>query len=265
MKSRFVVIFSVISLLLIVPGCSKNQATPEIGRDTLLQVSTAGALMAGTYDGIMKTGELKQYGDFGLGTVDKLDGEMVELNGVVFQVKSDGTVDKVADDVTIPLAVVTYFDADITEKLDSGMNMTDVQNYLDGTIPTVNIFYAIKIEGTFSYVKTRSVPAQTKPYPVLTEVVKNQAVFELNNVSGTVVGFRCPSYVGGLNVPGYHLHFLNDENTAGGHILDFVIEDATVYLDETASFLMQLPGSDSDFYKLDLSGSIEEELEKVEK
>jgi acetolactate decarboxylase len=254
-----------IYLLLIATGCTGNPNVPHVGRDTLMQVSTIDALMAGTYDGIMETGNLKQFGDFGLGTIDKLDGEMIELDGVVFQIRSDGTVEKVSNNVTIPFAAVTYFDPDVTEKLDSGMNMAGIQKYVDGKIPTVNIFYAIKIKGSFSYMKTRSVPAQTKPYPVLSEVTKNQSIFEFKEVSGTIVGFRCPPYIEGVNVPGFHLHFLNDRKNAGGHILDFVVKDATVYIDETSGFLMQLPGPGSGFYRLDLSDNNQQELQKVEK
>ena len=89
--------------------------------------------------------------------------------------------------------------------------------------PPKTCFYAVMIQGEFSYVKTRSVPAQEKPYPPLAEVTKNQPTFEFTDVTGTMVGFRCPPYVTGINVPGYHLHFLTDDRTAGGHLLEFTV------------------------------------------
>ena len=92
-----------------------------------------------------------------------------------------------------------------------------------------------------------------KPYPPLVEVTKNQPVFEFNDVEGTIVGFRCPAYVQGVNVPGYHLHFLTKEGDGGGHVLEFKVEEATAYVDYTSAFLMILPGEGSDFYAIDLT------------
>jgi acetolactate decarboxylase len=101
------------------------------------------------------------------------------------------------------------------------MNYTQFQDYLEGAIKEQNIFHAVKMEGTFSYVKTRSVPGQEKPYPPLVEVTANQPTFEFHDIEGTIAGFYCPDYVEGLNVPGYHLHFITEDRTAGGHVLGF--------------------------------------------
>lgn len=113
--------------------------------------------------------------------------------------------------------------------------------------------------------KTRSVPAQVKPYPKLAEVTEKQSIFEFDNIEGTIVGFYCPSYVDGINVPGYHLHFLTKDRNAGGHILDFTVENASVQVDYTPEFLMQLPDSSSDFYSLNLAQDISSDVEAVEK
>jgi acetolactate decarboxylase len=262
-------ILSILFCLVFIAGCKSPVAqyadNPVAGRETLAQVSTINSLMAGVYDGTVTCVKIKSYGDFGVGTFDRLDGEMVVLDGSVYQVKADGIASKVEDSLTAPFAAVTYFDADLQPKPTAGLNMAQMQKFIDSSLPTENIFYAIRIDGTFSYMKTRSVPAQQKPYPVLTEVTQKQSVFEFNNVSGTIVGFKCPPYVTGVNVPGYHLHFLTADRKAGGHILDFTIQDSTLSIDETPNFLMLLPGEGSDFYKLDLSGNKSEDLQKAEK
>ena len=149
---------------------------------------------------------------------------------------------------------MTFFDSDKELELAQGMNFTELQVFLDDNLPTENIFYAIKISGTFSYMKTRSVPGQQKPYPPLVEVTANQPVFELNDVKGTIVGFRSPPYAAGVNVPGYHLHFLTEDASAGGHILDFTVEKATAFIDNTSGFYMVLPGEGSDFITLTFPG-----------
>jgi acetolactate decarboxylase len=259
------------SILISVTGCSSSSVpskyadNPIADRETLTQVSTINALMAGVYDGVINSGQLKGYGDFGIGTFEGLDGEMVELDGQLYQIKSDGVAYAVADSLALPFAAVTFFDNDREEAIAPGTNLTQLQQALDQALPSANIFCAIKISGNFSYVKTRSVPKQTKPYPILTEVTKNQSVFEFNNVEGTIVGFRCPQYVNGVNVPGYHLHFLTADCKAGGHVLELNTDNVTATLDYTPQFFMILPEMASDFYKINLSADNSQAIQKAEK
>jgi acetolactate decarboxylase len=85
------------------------------------------------------------------------------------------------------------------------------------------------------------------------------------DVTGTLVGFRCPPFVAGLNVAGDHLHFLTSDRTGGGHVLEMVIEDAVLTIDVTPAFLLSLPLGDSTFYMLDLSSDTQDATERVEK
>jgi acetolactate decarboxylase len=267
----FLAINLTILLMISLAGCSNapastaNVKSPQVDRETLTQVSTINALMAGLYDGFMPSGTLKNYGDFGIGTFDRLDGEMVVLDGKIYQIKSDGVAYPVDDSVKVPFAAVTYFDNDKEQKLVSDLNFAGLQDALNKMIPSANVFSTIKISGTFKYIKTRSVPAQNKPYPILTEVTKNQAVFEFKDVKGTVVGFKCPQFVNGVNVPGYHLHFLTEDKKAGGHLLEITTNDDTAVLDFTNEFYMVLPDMSSDFYKIDLSGDQQSNIQKAEK
>ena len=235
----------------------------SMSNDTLFQTSTIGALMNGLYDGTMTFKDLGSNGDFGIGTFEALDGEMVGLDGQFYQVKSDGVAYIVNDSMKTPFAEVTFFEPEEVMVLNGTSNLTKVENYLDSKLVTKNIFYAIKIDGTFDYVKTRSVPAQMKPYPTLSEAVKGQKVFEFNNVSGTLVGFRCPDFVKGVNVPGYHMHFITADRSAGGHLLDFTLENASLMVDSLSEFEMDLPNNE-DFYQTDLSGDQQAALTKVE-
>ncbi len=231
--------------------------------DTLFQASTISALMSGVFDGTMTFKDLGEHGDFGLGTVDRLDGEMVDLDGHFYQVKSDGIAYTVNDSMKTPFAEVTFFEPDETMHLNGTSNLTMLQKYLESRPPTKNMFYAIRIDGTFDYVKTRSVPAQSKPYPTLTEALKGQKIFEFHNQSGTVVGFWCPDYVKGVNVAGYHFHFLTANRTAGGHLLDLKLENASIKIDKTSEFFMELP-DENEFYQANLTGDNQAELKKAE-
>ncbi|MEJ2568319.1 MAG: acetolactate decarboxylase, partial [candidate division WOR-3 bacterium] len=121
---------------------------------------------------------------------------------------------------------------------------------------------AIKIEGLFKYVRTRSVPAQEKPYPPLIEVVKTQSEFEFNNVKGTLVGFRLPEYINGINVPKYHLHFITENKEGGGHLLELETEKVQAGIDFTDKIFVTLPKTRA-FYDADLNK--EKDLKKVER
>ncbi len=266
-----IIISSLCLLFTTVTGCSISTTPPGYAdnpiaqRETLVQISTIDAILNGVYDGVVDFAALKGYGDFGIGTFEGLDGEMIGFDGNFYQVRADGIAYPVSDSMETPFACVTFFDTDHEEELPEGFDYEQIQELLDDTLPTGNIFYAIKIEGTFSYMKTRSVPGQQKPYPPLVEVTRNQSIFEFTNIDGTIVGFRCPAYVAGVNMPGYHLHFLTEGNNAGGHVLEFQVADAVAYVDYTSEFLMILPGEGSDFYELDLTQDKQEELEEAEK
>jgi acetolactate decarboxylase len=233
-------------------------------RETIFQFSTLGSLMAGVYDGGITLKDLSRHGDIGLGTFDKLDGEMVVLDGAIYQVRSDATVHKLPGASLSPFACVTYFDKDVSMVSNTNMDMAALTRLIDSRISSVNYFYAIRITGTFAYVKTRSVPAQVKPYRKLTDVVANQPTFEKRDIKGTIVGFRCPPYVQGVNVPGYHLHFISEDKSWGGHILGMQTGDISIALDKTPGFAMELPKG-GDFQTTDPGTSDSEAVKKVEK
>jgi len=247
-------------LVIVASGCSHTQGN----NDVLFQVSTINALLEGVYDGETTFQELERHGDFGIGTFNGLDGEMIGLDGDFYQIKADGVAYPVPDSAKTPFAVVTFFESDKAMLLNETVDYEQLNQRLDSLLPTKSIFYAFKIVGTFEYVKTRSVPAQKKPYPKLVEVVKNQPTFEFHNVKGTMVGFRCPAYVEGINVPGYHIHFITEDRKAGGHLLKCRMKAVDIMVDYTSSFYMVLPKG-GEFHKVNLADDKRKELEKVEK
>lgn len=214
-------------------------------RDVLYQVSTLGALQQGLFNGAESISVLKQHGDFGLGTFDGLNGEMIVLDGKVYQVTVDGVRHVASDNDTTPFAVVTYFDPDINFTLDHAVDLAGLGAAIDTHLPTPNVIYAIKIAWTFDYIKTRSEARQSPPFPLLADALKNQTTFEFNNVSGTLVGFRMPAYAGGMNQVGYHFHFITDTGAAGGHVLDLKINSVPILLDETRQWETALPDDPS--------------------
>jgi len=245
------------------PAVQPDPAPDSGSTEIVYQVSTLNALMQGVYDGEIPIGQLTQEGDLGIGTFDGLDGEMVVLDGLVYQVRADGKAVEVEDEVKTPFAVVTFFDPEQQVQLTGIEDYAGLQAELDKLLPSPNMFYAFRIDGSFDYVKTRSVPKQNKPYPPLVEVTNLQPTFEFQDVQGTLVGFWCPSFVEGINMPGYHLHFLTEDRTAGGHLLGCALTEGSVSVDIKTEFQMLLPQNEH-FALIDLDESLEEEIKQAE-
>ena len=246
--------------VLFVVGC----AHAPCKKDIVFQNAPINALLAGCYSGTMTVREIKEHGDFGLGTLDALDGELIVLDSAFYQVRSDGKVYEVGDSAKIPFAAVTFFEADTAFSRDQAMDFQELKDFLDAELPSQNVPYAIKVEGQFETVQVRSPVRQQKPYAVLTEAIKEQQIFELSSQEGTLIGFRTPPYMEGVNVPGYHFHFLNKEKTAGGHVLDLRLSSAKIEIDEEDGFLMELPRN-KEFLDFHLASDSGEALAKVEK
>jgi acetolactate decarboxylase len=173
------------------------------------------ALMKGCYEENMSLSELKRHGNFGLGTFNNLDGEMVMLDGTVYQLKEDGFAHKMDDTVETPFSCVTFFSPTTVEEIDRELEYVEFKNLLDRLIPSENMFFALRIDGDFSYIRVWSVPKQESHRPI-SEV--KPAVFEYHNVKGTLAGFFTPRFIKSLLNPGYHLHFLTDDRLHGGHL-----------------------------------------------
>lgn len=204
------------------------------------QLSTMAALKEGRYKGGTSFGELKKHGDFGLGTVEDLDGEMIALDGSFFQVKADGNVYPVNDSARTPFAVVTFLKPDRTLAIRKVRDLKSLLKALDDSIPDPDAIYAIRIDGQFMNVKARSVPRQQEPYPTLSEALRHQKVFELADVMGSLVGFRFPDCMDGVNVAGYHFHCITSDGKAGGHVLDCSLEDVKISLQTISDFTMTI-------------------------
>ena len=231
--------------------------------DTLFQVSTIDSLLLGGYDGEFTFRELREHGDFGIGTLDALDGEMISLDGSFYQVRADGEVYPISDDMTTPFSSVTFFEQDYSFTIEGTYNYSEFIRRASPRMPSRTTLYAIRMDVTAPYIKARAIPRQEKPYPPLAVATADQSVFIINNTTGTIIGFYTPDSFQGLNIPGFHLHYINAGRTRGGHILDFMLENATVVLDTTPGFTLQLPPSEL-MPEPDSERNLSEDLEFVE-
>jgi acetolactate decarboxylase len=225
----FVPVAAVIAMSIMIIAAIYVPTQPE--SDTLYQVSPFSTFSAGDYDGNTTFAELAERGDFGIGTLNGLDGEMYAVDGTFYQIPTDGHPREIGPSEKTPYATVTFFDVDQTFAVANVSNYSQLKSEIGLILPDHDAIYAIKVVGLFAYAETRSVPVQTKPYPPLADAVANQTIFDLNDVEGTAVGFFFPDSMDGVDSVGYHLHFLTDDRTAGGHLLDCSIIDATVEME----------------------------------
>ncbi len=211
--------------------------------DALVQYSLISALAAGDYVDGAPLQQVLADGDFGIGTFDRLDGEMIVLDGQMYQALADGTVRRADLKGSTPFAVAKFFSEDGGIENLAAASLEDMDEQLDRKLPRRNSPYAIRIDGTFAALTLRSVPAQMPPFQPLVNVVKHQATWQHTGLRGTLVGLRCPTWIGTLNVSGYHWHFLSDDRQIAGHVLACQFQDGLLRYDECASVLIRIPTS----------------------
>ncbi|AKE41708.1 alpha-acetolactate decarboxylase [Corynebacterium kutscheri] len=210
-------------------------------RHTIFQSSLMTALLDGIYDGEISVGELLGHGNFGLGTFDALDGEMIILDGICYQVRSDGCAQRAQLHQRSPFALATNFVPRIVHAAPAGLRRNELSEFVSSILPSQNYMYAVKIHGFYRQVTVRTVTKQSRPYPPMMQAINDDAEVIFNNIAGTIVGFRTPIYEKGIGVPGCHSHFIDDERTHGGHILDFIIEHGQVEVCPGTDLQLHLP------------------------
>jgi acetolactate decarboxylase len=231
MAKKYYLFTGILMILILGTGAVYGASLQVTNDNSIFQVSTLNSLSEGKFDGNWTTGELRSYGDTGIGTFNGLDGEMIELNGNIYQIKSNGTVYLVNDSANTPFAMTVPFKTDKILILNSSMNLTQLEQFLNATVPSKNMFYSIKVIGTFDSVKARSPPKQNKPYPDLTTALENQTIFNFNNITGTMVGFWCPEYASDVNLNDYHFHFISEDKNSGGHVIDCQLKGVIIEID----------------------------------
>ena len=229
-------------------------------KDTVTQVSILNALLASQFDGCLPCRELLEYGDLGIGTFDQMEGEMVMVDGCIYQVKADGKVYTPDLDNRTPFATVCHFHPEETWTLSESVNLEALEKAIDEKAANANVFCAVRVEGSFAYMRTHALQRQSKPYPPTAEVVRACVRFEMRDVSGTIVGFRGPPYVRGVNDTGYHLHFLSDDKTQGGHILEFVMDRGTCAINICGNHVVILPDDGAALAGIDMTRDLVDEF-----
>jgi len=208
--------------------------------DNIFQYSTKNILLAHDYKGDITVGEIKENGDFGLGTFNMFDGEMVMYNGNAYQVLTNGDINNMPSESLSPYVVAKFFNADTSFSLPNNLSLDSVKTLLNPLVGNSLAPLAIKMTATFKTLKSRSVDKVSDESITLTEIIADQTVFEFTDVQGTVIGFWYPDYFDGVNFPGFHMHVLLDDLSGGGHLLDCTFESVNVEIDYASGVTVDL-------------------------
>ena len=200
------------------------------------------ALLDGIFQSNLTLAELRQHGDFGIGTFDGLDGEMILLEGKFYQARSNGKIRIPALDTHTPFACTTFFNRDTVDEVPGSYPWEKFEELIAQCLPSENMLYSIRVDGFFERVKVRSVPKQECPRP-LVEIAREQPMFEYERTRGTLIGFHNPKFIVPVNAPGLHLHFIDEERTVGGHLLRCDVRDPIIRIQHVPSMRLGLPMS----------------------
>lgn len=198
-------------------------------------------LIQGGYDGILSVAEVQRHGDHGLAGADKLDGEMVLVDGQFYQFLASGQVVQPSSAMRLPFAAVTRWEGGRDVAVRPGLVYGAGMTALDTLVADPNAFYAVRIEGTWDTLVVRTFREQTRPYPPLDSAAAHQVVDTLVNVRGVMVGFRQPPYAMPMTLPNYHLHFITADRTRGGHVLGFTARDVRMQVSQRPDFTVHMP------------------------
>jgi acetolactate decarboxylase len=215
-----------------------NYLSAQKTSDVIHYISLNRSIHLGQFDGSISAKELRSFGDFGVGSQEKLLGELVLVDGVAYTIPATGVAKKMPDDAKIPFAAVTFFKADKSITLSNPFKLEELEKFLDSVI-VKNSFAAIRITGKFDSLKFRSYVEQQPPYKPVDEVPVRE--FEKSEIEATIVGFFTPESAEVLNSPRYHFHVIDKNKTTGGHLLRCTVENVKIEIDYASSLNIHLP------------------------
>ena len=233
----------------------------------MYQVSTLQALALGYSRAVVSAGELLQKGDTGLGTFENVDGEMIVMEGQCYRADQDGQVSVVDPKTGVPFAAVARLYGEHRFELNAMPNIDSVRAELTERIEGrfgLNSMHVVRIDGEFEKVDARSESPYRSHHVTLKEILgKTQKAFVFENIRGSLVGVYFPDFMDGINMPGWHLHFLSEDRTKGGHVFDVSVREGTAMVDKICSMELDLP-KEAAFDTYALKQDLHDEIKSVE-
>tara|TARA_R110000868_G_scaffold83773_3_gene236601 strand:- start:229 stop:1032 length:804 start_codon:yes stop_codon:yes gene_type:complete len=225
---------------------TEKVAHETVKKNVFYHYSIWWAFVNKVFEGDITAEELKTKGDMALGSYNLLDGELIMLDGILYQAKENGEVLVPNDSIKVAYANAAFFDKDGGFKLDKINNYEALRTEINSKLPSINFFYAFKVKGDFKKMKCGGLHKQEPPFETgLDVLIPSRPVFERENFSGTMVGFYCPEFIGNINVAGFHFHFVSDDKKFAGHVMEFEAENLVVEFDKMNKYQFVLPETEA--------------------
>jgi acetolactate decarboxylase len=233
----------------------------------MYQVSTLNALLLGYTRKVVTVQDLLANGDTGLGTFENVNGEMIVVDGHCYRATDNGTITEMSPDCGVPFASVSFLKG--TKKFETGPvgDIDALKILLDLKIEEgfgLNSMHMVRIDGFFETVDARSENGLKSQHVELKDILNlNQKSFVFSNVSGSLVCLYYPDYMAGINASGWHFHFVSEDRSKGGHVINIAMKNGTAVLDKISKIEMQLPWEAS-FDTYALTTVPQKDVKKVE-
>lgn len=236
-------------------------------QNKMYQVSTLQALALGYSKAVISVGELLQEGDTGLGTFEDVNGEMILMDGHCYRADQDGNVTEIPHETGVPFSAVAKFCGEQEFLLKDILDFTSLRTELTRKIEErfgLNSMHVVRIDGVFEKVDARSEAPYKSHHVTLKEVLgMTQKTFIFENIRGSLVGVYFPDYMDGINMPGWHLHFLSEDRSKGGHVFDVSVQEGIAKVDKITNIFINLP-KEAAFDTYSLKQDLQAEIKSIE-
>lgn len=233
----------------------------------IYQVSTLQALALGYTRPVVKVQEMLEHGDTGLGTFENVDGEMIILDGVCYQAKQDGSIIVSDNSAGVPFAVAGNVKDGDKFQIGEKKEIADIKLELTLKIEEdfgLNSIHIARIDGFFNVIHARAGAPYRSQHVTLKDILsKTQKDFSFEQLNGTLVCVYYPDYMDGINASGWHMHFLSEDRTLGGHVFEASLVSGVCTLQKMDRIEIQLP-REAAFDTYSLKQASQDEIEEVE-
>jgi len=233
----------------------------------IYQASTLQALALGYTKSVVTVGELLGHGDTGLGTFENVDGEMIVVDGVCYQAKQDGSIVPASEETGVPFAVSGFVKDGRKFEIEKLTDIESIKQELTLRIEEdfgLNSVHIARIDGWFESVHARAGAPYRSQHVTLKNILsKTQKDFCFERLYGTLVCVYYPDYMDGINAAGWHLHFISQDRTLGGHIFQVSLSSGECLLQKMDRIEIQLP-REAAFDTYSLKQASRDEIAEVE-
>lgn len=233
----------------------------------IFQVSTLQALSLGYTRAVMPVKEFIRHGNMGLGTFEGVDGEMIVIDGRCYQADAHGNVCPADPETGVPFAVIADCGEEKKAPIGSCASIDELKDFLNHVVDDafeLNSMHVVRIDGLFEKISARSESGSMTNHVELKDILVNRQMdFTFTNTEGSLIAVRFPDYMDGINAAGWHLHYISNDRTLGGHVFDLSFEKADATIETISRIELMMPtGPVFDTY--DMKSVSQEDIRTVE-